>query len=613
MEALDIAIAQSVTSRHNIPTAFLPRIEYQSRYTRPIVEPTSIPKTAKEETIVRSWIRRSDSKTQSLKKRICNMAPPSAIEVSAVTDTSGVTLSDPRAPVKSSEILGKRKKTNKSQWVVAAPSDTSNFRLKSYDDKPLAKRWSQTLIRKGNSLKEAAKFLGTPGIISLGGGLPSSEYFPFEELSIKVPQIGKFSESETKESGVTITAGKYDLAEGKSNFDIATAFNYGQGAGSAQLLRWVTEHTELVHSPPYQDWRCTMTIGSTSATDMALRMFTKPGDIILSEEYTFSAFVETARPMGVRVCGIPIDAEGLIPGDMDHILTNWDLVARGAKKPHLLYTVPTGQNPTGATQSAERRKALYKVCQKHDIYILEDEPYYFLQMQPYTGANAPDVPPPSSHAEFLSTLVPSYLSMDTDGRVARFDSFSKVISPGSRIGWLTASAEVVDRYSKHADCSTQNPSGMSQLVLFKLLDEHWGHAGYLDWLIHIRMEYTRRRDIILSACAKYLPTEVMSWKPPMAGMFHWMQVDFSKHPDYPAKSIEVIEEAIFLRVIEHGTLVMRGSWFYADADEEHGTLFFRATYAAAPGEKIEEGIRRLGEAVREEFGLGKYARGGEGE
>jgi aromatic amino acid aminotransferase I len=91
----------------------------------------------------------------------------------------------------------------------------------------------------------------------------------------------------------------------------------------------------------------------------------------------------------------------------------------------------------------------------------------------------------------------------------------------------------------------------------------------------------------------------------MAGMFHWMQVDFRKHPDYPAKSIEAIEEEIFMKVIAHGALVMRGSWFYANADEAHDTLFFRATYAAAPAERIEEGIRRLGEAVRDEFKLRK--------
>jgi aromatic amino acid aminotransferase I len=288
---------------------------------------------------------------------------------------------------------------------------------------------------------------------------------------------------------------------------------------------------------------------------------------------------------------------------MDQILSNWDVNARGARKPHLLYTVPTGQNPTGATQSAARRRAIYAVCQKHDMYIIEDEPYYFLQMQPYTGRTGPSVPPPSSHAEFLKTLVPSYLSMDTDGRVMRLDSFSKVLSPGSRIGWVTASEQIIKNYQKHADLSTQCPSGISQLIVWKLVDEHWGHPGYLDWLIHIRMEYTKRRNIILDACEKYVPKEIVSWKAPMAGMFQWLQIDFTKHPRHGEKSLEEIEEDIFMRVIDHGALVMRGSWFYADPDSEHNTLFFRMTYAAAPGEKIEEGVRRFGEAVREEFGL----------
>ncbi|KAJ8106090.1 hypothetical protein OPT61_g9772 [Boeremia exigua] len=185
------------------------------------------------------------------------MAPPSAIEVSAVSDTTGVILPNPlTAPIQSNDIYGRRRKTDRAQWGTAAPANTENFRLRSHDHKPKAKSWQhyfshEAQIRKGNSLKNAAKYLSTPGIISLGGGLPSSEYFPFEELSMKVPTIGKFSEAETKKSGVVVTAGKHDLAENKSTYDIATAFNYGQGAGSAQMLRWVTEHTEMnTPSPP---------------------------------------------------------------------------------------------------------------------------------------------------------------------------------------------------------------------------------------------------------------------------------------------------------------------------------------------------------------------------
>ncbi|KAH0547894.1 hypothetical protein GP486_008366, partial [Trichoglossum hirsutum] len=219
---------------------------------------------------------------------------------------------------------------------------------------------------------------------------------------------------------------------------------------------------------------------------MTYRMFTRRGDYILSEEYTFATAVETAAPMGVKVVGVKMDDQGLLPGDLDDILTNWEEGERGARKPFLLYTVPSGQNPTGATQGLERRQALYRVAQKHDLYILEDEPYYFLQMQPYTSDDVPPAPLPRTYEDFLEALVPSLLSMDVDGRVMRLDSFSKVISPGSRTGWITASEQVVERFVRHSEVSVQNPCGIAQIVLYKLLDEGWGHAGYLDWLINLR-------------------------------------------------------------------------------------------------------------------------------
>lgn len=94
----------------------------------------------------------------------------------------------------------------------------------------------------------------------------------------------------------------------------------------------------------------------------------------MTEEYSYATALETAIPLGIRTVGIKMDAEGLVPEAMDEILTNWDTTKRGARKPHVLYTVPTGQNPTGSTQSASRRRAVYEVCQKHDVYIIEDDP-----------------------------------------------------------------------------------------------------------------------------------------------------------------------------------------------------------------------------------------------
>ncbi|MCJ1334741.1 Aromatic/aminoadipate aminotransferase 1 [Bachmanniomyces sp. S44760] len=540
------------------------------------------------------------------------MAPPSAIEPS-MSDTHVATLT---GPLTVNGVPARRAKSVKIAGGIAAHASSEMFKSPGHG-KPKAKRWDHRLneeskSRKGSTLKGAAKYLKQPDLISLGGGLPSSEYFPFEQLQIKVPTPPHFSEEETKTTGMTATAGKHDIEEGKSLFDIHVAFNYGQSTGSAQLLRFVTEHTEIVHNPPYQDWQCTLTVGSTSALDMALRMFTTRGTCILTEEYTFATAVETAAPMGVHAVGIKMDEQGLLPSHMNDVLNDWDPAEHnGAPKPWLLYTVPSGQNPTGATQSLRRRKELYRCAQKHDVYILEDEPYFFLQMDPYTGPNAPDVSPPASHEEFIKALVPSLLSMDVDARVMRMDSFSKVLAPGSRVGWITASEQIVERFVRHHEVSTQNPSGISQLVLFKLLDESWGHAGYLDWLMALRLAYTKRRDVICYACERYLPKEVASWNAPAAGMFHWIKINWRLHPSASEKGLLAIEDEIFHAGIDRGVLSSKGSWFRAggtaaaqtESAEPDAELFFRFTFAAAPPEKITEAIRRFGEGLRAVFGL----------
>ena len=370
------------------------------------------------------------------------------------------------------------------------------------------------------------------------------------------------------------------------------------------------EDRQIVHHPPYQDWQCCVTGGSTSALDMAYRMFCTRGDYILTEEYTFCTAAETARPMGVQCIGIQMDEQGLLPSHLDSVVSNWDSAAHGgAPKPWLLYTVPSGQNPTGATQSKQRRKEIYRVAQKHDLYIIEDDPYFFLQMQPYTGPNAPSVPPPSSHGAFIDALVPSLLSMDIDGRVMRLDSFSKVIAPGMRLGWITASEQIVERFVRHGEVSTQCASGPSQLILFKLLEETWGHTGYLDWLVHIRLEYTKRRDNICYACERYLPKQVASWIPPMAGMFHWIKIDWQKHPMKEKKSLLEIEDEIFLAAIDKGTLTSKGSWFRAETGNAGDGMFFRTTFAAAPADQVGEAIERFGAALRAVFQLEENTNG----
>ncbi|KAK3942702.1 PLP-dependent transferase [Diplogelasinospora grovesii] len=554
----------------------------------------------------------TNNRTFQTKSKDCSEALAPAARLPEA-DPEDVTPVRPRQNVKIAEILERRAKAGKLVALTAAGADSDMFKGPSVG-KPKAKRWDHHLseesrIREPCVLKQAAKHLKKPGLISLGGGLPCAEYFPFDSISLKVPRAPNFSEQAAHEHGETVTIGKYDIRDADGVYDLSVALNYHQAHGSAQLMRWVTEHTELVCDPPYADWQSVLTVGSTGALEQALRLLCDRGrgDSLLTEEYSFATAIETASPLGINVVGIPMDDQGLLPEAMDEMLTDWNPDERGgARKPHVLYTVPSGQNPTGATQGKQRREEIYRVCQKHDVYIIEDEPYYFLQMMPTAelavesgveegGLEEEDVD------QFLDSLIPTLLSMDVDGRVMRMDSFSKVVVPGSRLGWITASEQIIERYLRHAEVCNQGPSGFSQIILYKLLDEKWGHEGYLRWLMNLRKEYTKRRDTIVRACERHLPQEVVSWKPPAAGMFHWIRVDHTQHPDSSTKSILEIEEEIFNSCIAKGVLVGRGSWFRAEQDKPPTGLFFRTTFAAATPENMTEAIRRFGEAIRESY------------
>ncbi|KAK4218186.1 Aromatic/aminoadipate aminotransferase 1 [Rhypophila decipiens] len=557
------------------------------------------------------------------KSRDCQEA--AAVGTRAKLPENEEAIPESRKGITIADILERRAKAGKLVAMTAAAADSDMFKA-SQVGKPMAKRWDNHLsaearIREPCVLKKAAKNLKKPGIISLGGGLPCPEYFPFESITMKVPTAPNFSEAATRTSGKEITIGKYDVSQSASQkdgpvYDLSIALNYGQAHGSAQVMRFVTEHTELVSNPPYADWQSCLTVGSTAALEQALRMLCdrQRGDSILTEEYSFSTALETAMPLGAKVFGVKMDEQGLLPESMDEMLSNWDSTQRGgARKPHVLYTVPSGQNPTGATQGEQRRRDIYAVCQKHDLYIIEDEPYYYLQMHDYAAATKP-----ATIDNFLDNLIPTLLSMDVDGRVMRMDSFSKVVVPGSRLGWITASAQIIERYIRHAEVCNQGPSGFSQVILHKLLDEEWGHEGYLAWLMNLSGEYTKRRDVMMDACDKFLPKQIVSWSVPKAGMFHWIKVAYPLHPDASSKSLLQVEEEIFNLCIEKGVLIARGSWFRAEqhnkispsssvpaatTPQEQTDMFFRATFAAATPENMTEAIRRFGEAIKESYGL----------
>jgi aromatic amino acid aminotransferase I / 2-aminoadipate transaminase len=223
----------------------------------------------------------------------------------------------------------------------------------------------------------------------------------------------------------------------------------------------------------------------------------------------------------------------------------------------------------------------------------------FLQMEPYTGEKNPSYTTPKTGQQLISNLIPSFLSLDIDGRVIRLDSLSKVLAPGIRLGFITASAQIIERFLRHIEVTSQAPSGFSQSIAYQLLSQHWGHEGFFQWLIYMRSEYTKRRDVCCRAIDKYLPKKVTEYTIPAAGMFFWI------HVTGKIKGVEGKElgEKLFQKCLEEKVLVVPGDVFKANAKDGNDEVFFRGTFAAVPLDKLEIGIQRLGKALEKMFNL----------
>lgn len=459
--------------------------------------------------------------------------------------------------------------------------------------------------RKCSPLKSAFKYYGKDDIVFLGGGLPLADYFPWEKIVAYSPEP-PFEDGIGAQPSQT---GKTTLTEVKKHkveeFDIplARSLQYGFTQGNPEIVSFLKEHTKMIHNVPYEDWDVALTIGNTQSWEACLRSLCNPGESIFVEEYTFSSAIETARALSINFVPVKMDNFGIVPSSLDETCANWD---KSKKFPKLLYTICTGQNPTGSSLTVERRKEIYDIACKYDFVIVEDEPYYFLQMDEYKTGIKSNIETPS-HEDFLKVLVKSFISMDIEGRVLRLDSFSKVLAPGTRIGWIVGQKDLLERFIRLHEVSIQAPSGFSQSLVQGLLGR-WGQSGYVDWLIALRKEYTIKRDFTMNCLEKYMPKEVVSWNPPIAGMFFTVVIDASKHPDFETKFDKdpiQVETAVYEHGLKSGCLMIPGSWFKSPNFKESDStdFFFRGTYAAVPLETLGVGLERFAKAIKEEFKL----------
>ncbi|HEU5200182.1 MAG TPA: PLP-dependent aminotransferase family protein, partial [Ktedonobacterales bacterium] len=336
----------------------------------------------------------------------------------------------------------------------------------------------------------------------------------------------------------------------RAALDDPAALSYGVIQGERALREQISRlllDRGITTSPDH----VLVTAGAQQALRLALEAFTTPEDVVLVEEPTYPGALELAALRGQRVVSIPIDSEGISLPALD--------AACLAYRPRLLYLVPTYHNPTGNVLSPERHTALLRIARAHHMLIVEDDVYGFLSL---------DGPPPLP-----------LKATDNDGMVIYSTSFSKIFIPGLRLGAIVAAPAYLP---KLAACKQSTDLTCSPLLQQALAD-YLRHGYLATHLHHVRSLYRERRDMMLAALERFLPT--CAWTHPTGGLNIWVTLP------------EQISEYDFVHAArERGIGVAPGRLFFPQPRRD---AFMRLSFGAQPPERIEEGIARLGQVLQE--------------
>lgn len=294
-----------------------------------------------------------------------------------------------------------------------------------------------------------------------------------------------------------------------------------------------------------------ITSGSQQALWLVSTLLLRQGDTVLVEAPTYPGTLSLMRALGVRVASVPVDADGMRMDLLEEILQR--------ERPRLIYTIPTFHNPTGACLSSIRRRQLIALAGQYDVPILEDE---FVGDLRYEG-----------HAQ------PALKAMDPDGRVIYVSTFSKILMPGLRVGYIVAHGPVYEqllRWKYLNDIATAN-------LMQRALEAYINVGRYQAHLHRARRLYRRYRDRMTAALRHHMP-EGVEWVTPQGGLFIWLRLPEG-----------VNAGALYPLAVEEGVDFAPGSLFYADGRESH---HIRLNFSKTPEPRIDEGIRRLSRAIR---------------
>jgi 2-aminoadipate transaminase len=393
---------------------------------------------------------------------------------------------------------------------------------------------SRTRVMKSSAMRDLMAVTARPEVISLAGGLPDTSTFPPDTFAAVAQRIAAES--------------------------CAKALQYGPTEGLDETKDCIAEvmAAEEMRVAPED---LIVTTGGQQVIDLVTKTLIDPGDVVIAEGPTYPGAVPVFSAYQADLVQVDMDADGM---RVDLLEETLDRLERDGRRPKFIYTVPSFQNPAGVTMSQPRRRRLVEVAHERELLVLEDNPYGLLR---YEG----DPPPP-------------LLSLDGGVYVMYLGTFSKILSPGIRLGWVVAPPPVLEKINLGKQAADLCTSTLSQLMVQAYFEE----SRWRDYVESLTEVYRARRDTMLDALADHFPRQA-EWTRPAGGLFIWVTL-----PDF----IDTTD--LLARALRDNVAFVPGEAAFLDG---RGRNAMRLNFSGSDEDAIREGIRRIGEVVTEQMEL----------
>lgn len=387
---------------------------------------------------------------------------------------------------------------------------------------------------KRSVIRELLKLTSQPDIISFAGGLPSPDSFPKDEIAQVMAEV---------------MAREPDFV-----------LQYGTTEGDSILRNRLVNHQYVtVEKMDITEKNLIIVTASQQALDLIGKIFINRGDKIIVGLPSYLGGLSAFRTYGADMVGIELDDHGMRSDKLEETLKAME--ANG-EKPKFIYVIPDFQNPTGITMPNYRRREILDLAIKYDVLIIEDSPYRELRFE-------------GEHQQMI-------YSMDNTGHVVTLGTFSKILCPGFRIGWVIAHEKIIDKIVMAKQATDLCTSPFTQRIAARFLEKESMNV-HINSIVEM---YREKRDIMLTAFEKYMP-EGVSWVKPEGGLFLFLTLP--EHID---------TQKMFMRAIEKKVAYVIGSAFHSNG---LGNNTMRINFSYTAKNLIEEGVKRLAEAIREEL------------